>query len=107
VDVKETETEERAKGVRKPSIRGVVQIRYGPGSCEYGDWTSIAEQLEPAGFKRIQSEERGNRRRRCRAGTKLGFEVFKILVAARLPLPQRGYRRLSSWIRTLGYSVTY
>ncbi len=32
VDVKETETEERAKVVRKPRIRGVVQIRYCPGS---------------------------------------------------------------------------
>src|SRR5215510_1383867 len=102
VDVKETEAEEGAEVVWKPRMRAVVQVRYRPGSGEYGDRCAAVAQLKAAGFQRKEPEARGDELWRLLGGKKLGLQVLEILVAARRLLPQRRQFRLRSRIKTLG-----
>src|SRR5262249_2673453 len=88
--------------VWKPRMRAVVQVRYRPGSGEYGDRCAAVEQLKPAGFQRKEPEARGHELWRLLGRKKLGGQVLKILVAARRLLPQRRQFRLRSRIKTKG-----
>jgi hypothetical protein len=75
VDVKETQPEKGMEVVRERR-RAVVEVRYGPGSCQYGD-RSAEEQLKPAGDKLRQPEARATGSVGLSAGTSSGSRCSK------------------------------